>query len=60
MSGDPGTTQQDRWRRTEAALAGKVICTRCGATLETYSDQCSAALDDTCPGFIAIEEAAHG
>lgn len=54
------TTQQERWRRTESALAGKVICARCGATLETYSDRCSAMLDDPCPGFMAIEEATRG
>jgi hypothetical protein len=34
-----------------------VICHRCGATLETYSETCSAPLNKTCPGFNAIEEA---
>jgi hypothetical protein len=33
------------------------ICHRCGATVDTYADACTASLDDACPGFIAIEEA---
>jgi hypothetical protein len=39
------------------ALADTVICERCGATVATYGDKCSAALDDRCPGFEAIERA---
>jgi len=39
-----------------ANLSGKVICDRCGATLETYSD-CPADLSDPCPGFVTIENA---
>lgn len=31
------------------------ICHRCRATLDTYGQQCSADLDDACPGFLAIE-----
>jgi hypothetical protein len=31
------------------------ICHRCGATLATYADKCSADLSDACPGFLAIE-----
>jgi len=27
------------------------ICTRCDATVSTYGDKCSAALDDPCEGF---------
>lgn len=41
----------------EAVLGRSVICDRCGATLATYADRCSARLDDACPGFIAIERA---
>jgi hypothetical protein len=37
------------------ALKGTVICARCGATIETYADTCSAELDDACPGFVRIE-----
>lgn len=37
-----------------------VICDRCGATLETYGERCSAALDDPCPGFLAIERIRRG
>ena len=32
-----------------------VICPRCRATLSTFADQCSADLDQRCPGFNAIE-----
>lgn len=38
-------------------LPDGAICNRCGATLATYADQCTAALDDPCPGFVALEEA---
>jgi hypothetical protein len=38
-----------------ARLAGKIICARCGATYVTYSDKCSADLDDRCPGFEAVD-----
>ncbi|MCP3735644.1 hypothetical protein M9979_12245 [Sphingomonas sp. RP10(2022)] len=41
----------------EAILGDSVICERCGATMVTYADVCSAALDDPCPGFQAIENA---
>lgn len=43
--------------RVAADLGDKVICGRCGATLDTFADQCSADLDDPCPGFVAIDEA---
>ena len=33
------------------------ICDRCGATLDTFADQCSAELDDACPGFLVIDAA---
>ena len=39
-----------------AALDGE-ICDRCHASLATFSDKCTAALDDRCPGFLAIERA---
>lgn len=38
-------------------LGGKVICDRCGATLDTFADACSADLCDICPGFTAIDQA---
>lgn len=41
----------------EAILGDSVICVRCGATMATYADKCSADLDDACPGFVRIEEA---
>jgi hypothetical protein len=48
----------DFLRRVEAALGdGRVICERCGATLETYQDQCLPDAADPCPGFVAIERA---
>ena len=46
-----------RIERVERRLAGRVICNRCGATLETYADQCNADLAERCPGFEAIERA---
>lgn len=36
---------------------GKVICARCGCTLADYDTKCSAALNEPCPGFEAIERA---
>jgi ribosomal protein L40E len=39
----------------ERKLAGKVICARCGATIKTYADKCSADLDERCPGFEAVD-----
>lgn len=32
------------------------ICDRCGASISSYSDKCSAPLDDPCEGFLAIED----
>lgn len=50
----------DRIEKVEAALGdGRVICDRCGATLETYADKCTADLDARCPGFEAIERASN-
>lgn len=40
----------------EAALGSETICERCGATVATFSQQCSADLLDQCPGFLRIEE----
>lgn len=36
-------------------IGARVICGRCGATLATYADKCSADLDERCPGFNAID-----
>lgn len=47
---------RDERAYVEAACGG-VICERCGATLATYADRCSADLADACPGFNAIEAA---
>jgi hypothetical protein len=33
------------------------ICQRCGATLDTFADACTADLTDPCPGFLAIDRA---
>ncbi len=41
----------------ETILGNRVICERCGATMQTYADACTADLGDACPGFVAIEEA---
>jgi len=40
----------------EAELKQSVICARCGATLQTFADKCTAVLADICPGFERIEE----
>lgn len=34
----------------------RLICDRCGATVSTYGDRCSAALDVHCPGFEAYDD----
>lgn len=49
--------KQER-ENVEAALGdGRVICTRCGATLATFADVCSAPLDKRCEGFEKIDSA---
>lgn len=45
--------------RLEAALGGKVICEKCGATLDDVADVCSAPLSELCDGFVVIEIAKH-
>jgi hypothetical protein len=32
-----------------------IICEKCGASLETFNDKCSAPLDEMCDGFVCIE-----
>lgn len=32
-----------------------VICSRCGATLSSFADDCEADLDERCSGFNAID-----
>jgi len=41
----------------DAKFGANSICDRCGATLDTFADACSADLDDACPGFLAIDNA---
>lgn len=41
----------------EERLGGDVICDRCGATLDTFAEACTAGLDDPCPGFMAVDAA---
>lgn len=48
--------KKDEIAYVEAQCVG-VICARCGATLDTLADKCSADLDDACPGFLAIDAA---
>lgn len=50
--------QERRAATIQRTLADSIICDRCGATLITYGDDCSAPLDEACPGFLAIEAAA--
>ena len=42
-------------KELEQAIGDRVICSRCGATLDTYAEACTAALDERCPGLEAIE-----
>lgn len=46
-----------RTAMVEAEIGKATICDRCGATLDTFADTCSAALDDPCPGFERIDAA---
>lgn len=46
-----------RNRFVEEWLGNEKICERCGATLATYAELCSAPLDDPCPGFMTVEAA---
>lgn len=36
-------------------IGSGVICPRCGASYATYSEKCSADLDERCPGFNAVD-----
>lgn len=48
--------QREVIRRVQEALGDEVICSRCGATLETYADKCNVDLATRCAGFERIEE----
>ena len=39
-------------------LGEAVICDRCRATYATYSDRCTAPLDEACPGFKEVDSVA--
>jgi len=47
--------RKDEAAFVEQTLGDSVICKRCGATLSTYADACSASLSYPCPGFLEIE-----
>jgi ribosomal protein L40E len=51
----------ERLQREDAFVQGylgdRVICSRCNATLATYSAACNADLSESCPGFVKIENA---
>jgi len=50
-----------RQKRLEDALGdGRIICERCGATLATYADACTAENRDPCPGELAMDKAEFG
>lgn len=36
-------------------IGAGVICPRCGCTFVTFSDKCTAYLDERCPGFNVID-----
>jgi hypothetical protein len=41
--------------RVEAYLGSAIICSRCGATINTYPDKCDVPIPTPCPGFLLIE-----
>lgn len=43
-------------RRVTAILGDEVICDRCGATIKTMNNACTADLLDPCPGFQRVDE----
>lgn len=47
---------KDQGAYVEQQLVG-TICDRCGATLKTFSNACTAELSEDCPGFRRIYEA---
>jgi hypothetical protein len=49
-------SKKKEWAFTAEKLGSQVICERCGATYATFADQCDAALDDPCPGFVMIDK----
>ena len=48
-------TLQADWAQVRRTLGEMAICDRCGATLASYDRDCSADLDDPCPGFTTVE-----
>jgi len=54
---DGAKMNEAEWKRVEEKLGSAIICDRCGATLDTFNEACTADLDDACPGFNAIEKA---
>jgi ribosomal protein L40E len=48
--------QQER-EFVERTLGDQEICSKCHATLGTFADVCTAGLQDSCPGYLAIEQA---
>ena len=48
---------QDERAFVEQSLGDSVLCEWCHATLATYADECTADLQEICPGFVAIEKA---
>jgi ribosomal protein L40E len=50
-----------RQKRLEDALDdGRIICERCGATLATYADACTAENRHLCPGDLAMDKTEFG
>lgn len=49
------TLKQER-AFVEKSLASKCICERCKCRLDNFADKCTAGLQESCPGFEAIEE----
>jgi hypothetical protein len=52
---DFGDVEETERGKIERFCGDEVICSRCGANLNSYADKCSAPLDDPCFGFLVIE-----
>ena len=53
--------EREKLDRVDQLLGGgRVICDRCGATLENWGTHCTAELTELCPGFLAIDDAREG
>lgn len=55
MKYTPKILEQRGWFAAGRTLG--FVCPKCGATIVTMPDVCSAPLEEACPGFEAVETA---